>query len=284
MMVIDIHERDVFSLAIDEIRRGAIAVQLPTGFVLLAAPTEAGAMQLDAAKTRLAGKNYGTAIGSLNLFLGQAMASSLPEEFNRAEHFERMTGSFIRLQFRAADFQSSTIRSGTHQGVLLDGVHRELFRQIEASFLWAPPETMWGNAGDADNYCAPLCTCCNISGDPGGSIVRLDKALQFAEMRGVRLVLSCRETASELAPTRSSATNANRSASTAKARTWNSSRRGFRSGCAPGSAARLPHGAAGFTWRVPSCRLRSFRGLPSLPSCKSVPRRPSWLRRPSWRT
>ena len=138
--------------------------------------------------------NYGTAIGSLNLFLSQALASSLPAEFKRADQFERMNGSFIRLQFRASEFQSSSISNGTHQGVLLDGVHRELFRKIEASFLSAPPDPLWGHA----NYSAPLCTSCNISGDPGGSIVRLDKALQFAEKRGVRLVLTWRETASEL--------------------------------------------------------------------------------------
>jgi hypothetical protein len=194
MRVIDIHERDVFALAVDEIQRGAIVVQLPTVFVLLAAPTQAGALALDAAKTRLAGKNYGTAIGSLKLFLAQAVASSLPAEFSGVEHFERMNGSFIRLQFRAGDFQSSTIRDGSHQGVLLDGVHRDLFQRIEASFLSAPPDPLWGHA----NYSAPLCTSCNISGDPGGSIVELDKALQFAEMRGVRLVLTCPETAGEL--------------------------------------------------------------------------------------
>jgi hypothetical protein len=194
MKVVDIHHRDAFDLALEEIHRGPIVVQLPTVFVLLAAPTQHGARQLDASKTRLSGKNYGTAIGSLELFLAQAVPTNLPEGFSTPADFERMTGSFIRLQFRNTGFQSSTMRDGTHQGVLLDGVHRELFRRIEASFANAAPDPMWGEA----NYAAPLCTSCNVSGDPDGSIVRLDKALQFSRAQGVRLVLSCRETASQL--------------------------------------------------------------------------------------
>ncbi|HEX6704544.1 MAG TPA: hypothetical protein VF169_07260 [Albitalea sp.] len=112
----------------------------------------------------------------------------------RREHFEPMTGSFIRVRFRSADFQSPTIRDGTHQGVLLDGPHRQLFKRIEAAFQAHPPEPIWGGV----NYAAPLCTSCNMSGDPEGSIVRTEKALAFARLRGLRLVLTCPPAAGEL--------------------------------------------------------------------------------------
>jgi len=194
MKRVDIGDADAFTLAIEAIHDDAIVVQLPTVFVLLAAPTMRGAHQLDRSKTRLAGKNYGTAIGALDRFLAQADPGQMPAEFLAAEAFEPMTGTFIRLRFRSPDFQSPALRDGTHQGVLLDGVHRELFKRIEASFEGLPPDALWGDA----NYAAPLCTSCNVSGDPLGSIVELDRALAFAEERGVKLVVTCDDRAEQL--------------------------------------------------------------------------------------
>jgi hypothetical protein len=194
MKVIDIRHRDAMDLAVGEVQGNTIIVQLPTVFVLLAAPTAKGARQLDASKTRLPGKNYGTAIGSLERFLAQADPAHLPDAFSSAPDFARMTGSFIRVRFRSPDFQSPTIRNGTHQGLLLDGIHRELFERIEASFRLCPTQPIWGGT----NYCAPLCTSCNVSGDAAGSIVHLDRALAFARQRGVRLVLTAPKTATQL--------------------------------------------------------------------------------------
>lgn len=194
MKLVDLRHRDAFALAVEELHRAPIVVQLPTVFVLLAAPTQRGAQALDDTKTRLPGKNYGTAIGSLELFLAQADASQLPLEFNAPAQFARMAGSFIRLPFRRPEFQSQTIRDGTHQGLLLEGVHRELFRRIEGSFAGGPAQPMWGH----HNYSAPLCTSCNVSGDAGGSIVALDQALAFGRMRGIRLLMTCPDEAAEL--------------------------------------------------------------------------------------
>jgi hypothetical protein len=192
--VYDIRERQAFVRAIDEVHQSPIIVQLPTVFVLLAAPSSEGAAQLDACKTRLQGKNYGTAIGSLDSFLGQADPQTLPNEFRESAQFEPMMGTFIRLRWRRSDFQSPTIRHGTHQGLLLGGIHRELFRRMEASFRGLPPDPVWG----MHNHAGPLCTSCNVSGDPEGSIVDFDKALAFARERGVRMLLTCREAAAEL--------------------------------------------------------------------------------------
>jgi hypothetical protein len=194
MKVVDIHDRDAFALAVRAVHEAPIVVQLPTVFMLLAAPTQHGAGQLDVSKARLAGKHYGTAIGSLALFLAQADASQLPPEFSAPAHFVPMTGSFVRVRFRGPDFDSATIRRGTHQGVLLDGIHRELFKCIEASFLHDRPDPLWGH----HSYAAPLCTSCNVSGDPAGSIVTLDKALAFCRSRGVRLLVTCPPSATEL--------------------------------------------------------------------------------------
>lgn len=194
MKLVDIRDRDAMALAVDELHRMPIIVQLPTVFVLLAAPTQRGAQALNDTKTRLTGKNYGTAIGSLELFLAHADAAQLPVDFNAPSQFARMAGSFIRLRFRDAGFQSETIRDGTHQGLLLEGIHRDLFRRIEASFVGGPPERMWGH----HNYAAPLCTSCNVSGDADGSIVALDKALAFGRQRGIRLMLTCPDSAAEL--------------------------------------------------------------------------------------
>ena len=186
MKVLDIREAGAIELAAAAVHEAPIVVQLPTVFVLLAAPTSRGARQLDASKSRLAGKNYGTAIGSLDRFLAQARRDELPREFSAAESFGALTGTFIRLRFREEAFHSSAVRAGTHQGVLLDGAHRTLFRRIEDSFADAPPDPLWGGS----NYGAPLCTSCNESGDPEGSIVDIDRALAFARSRRLGLVLT----------------------------------------------------------------------------------------------
>lgn len=170
-----------------------VLVQLPTVFALLAAPTTEGARQLDQCKMRLEGKNYGTAIGRLHTFLAQAQRASLPASFNTAQHFSCMEGSFIRLRFRHQRFQSPSIRNGTHQGLLLSGPFRKLFMRIENSFEHYPPDDMWGG----NNYGAPLCTSCNISGHPDGSIVSLDKAQEFARERGIPFIITTKYTAEE---------------------------------------------------------------------------------------
>lgn len=186
MKILDIREPGAIDLAAQAVHQAPIVVQLPTVFVLLAAPSSAGAAQLDRAKARLAGKNYGTAIGALERFLAQARPDELPHEFRGAAPFGAMTGTFIRLRFRDPAFDSSAVRAGTHQGVLLDGVHRALFRSIESSFLDAPADPLWGGV----NYAAPLCTSCNESGHPEGSIVAEDRAVDFARSRGLALLLT----------------------------------------------------------------------------------------------
>lgn len=187
---ISISDKSAIGLVVDEIHRNPILVQLPTVFALLAAPTSRGARQLDALKSRLGGKNYGTAIGSLSNFLAQAKTECLPDDFSSADKYGTFAGAFFRLQFREENFQSKAIRNGTHQGLLLTGTYRTLFRAIEDSFAGCSPDALWNYR----NYCAPLCTSCNISGDPGGSIVQFDKALEFAKARGIKLFITSDKT------------------------------------------------------------------------------------------
>lgn len=185
MKIIDIHHPDTLDLAIEAIHHSPIIMQLPTVFVLLAAPTSKGAAQLNETKKRLSEKNYGTAIGSLSKFIAQAIPASLPDAFSNPDDFEKMTGTFIRLQFRDKNFQSTTISKGTHQGLLLDGIYSDLFKAIETSFANYPSDKLW----DYNNYTAPLCTSCNMSGDPEGSITALDKALYFARDKRIPLFI-----------------------------------------------------------------------------------------------
>lgn len=185
MKIIDIHHPDTFELALEAIQQRPIIVQLPTVFVLMAAPTTKGAAQLNQTKHRLPGKNYGTAIGSLPKFIAQALPESLPEAFTQPEDFVKMTGTFIRVQFRNHRFQSTTVLNGTHQGLLLDGIYAALFKAMERSFATAAPDALW----DYHNYNAPLCTSCNISGDPAGSITDLPRAMHFAKEQGIPLFI-----------------------------------------------------------------------------------------------
>lgn len=193
MIILSISDPAALDVATEAIRQGPILIQFPSVFALLAAPTSKGAQQLDATKVRLASKNYGTAIGSLSRFVAQAQPESLPAEFTHCEQFKALTGSFIRLKFHYETVQSATIRNGTHQSLLLDGIYRSLFKGLEKSFEAYPAELMWNYR----NYSAPLCTSCNVSGDPEGSIVTYDKAYQFAKARGVQLFITARQAVRE---------------------------------------------------------------------------------------
>jgi len=193
MNILPISDKSSIELAIQEIHRYPILVQLPTVFGLLAAPTSKGAQQLDSVKARQGDKNYGTIIGSLDKFLAQAHHDYLPNAFTSPNHFTSLDGAFIRLQFRDQHFQSKAIKNGTHQGLLLTGSYSNLFTKIEASFAGYSPDKLWNYA----NYGAPLGTSCNISGDPDGSIVTFGKALHFAKARGIKLILTTTDLANQ---------------------------------------------------------------------------------------
>ncbi len=164
-----------------------ILLQMPAVFTLLAPATRKGIQALHQAKLRLPQKNYGTAIGDIHSFHALARAGALPPELQSPEDLDLMTGAFIRFAIGRKDFDSPTVRSGTHQGVLVEGPHRELFKAVEQSFAGqAEPELFCGH-----HYTAPLCTSANLSGDPLGSITDWDRARQFAQERGVSLVIRC---------------------------------------------------------------------------------------------
>lgn len=186
MKIVSISHPSAIELVIREIHKKPILIQLPTVFGLLAAPTSHGAGQLDRAKMRVSGKNYGTVIGSLKNFINQAQQDQLPDGFRYPQQYTNLTGAFIRLPFRDCSFQSKTIKNGTHQGLLMTGRYAVLAQQIEASFASYPPDQLWNYA----NYCAPICTSCNISGDPNGSIVEFNKALRFARDRDIDLFIT----------------------------------------------------------------------------------------------
>lgn len=193
MTLVPINDSSAVDLAIQEIHRRPIIVQFPTVFALLAAPTSRGAAQLDVIKKRLPNKQYGTVIGSLTNFIAQAECTRLPAAFSSARQYADLAGTFIRLPFRNATFQSRAIKNGTHQGLLLSGTYADLTTKIEASFAGYTPDKLW----DYVNYGAPLGTSCNVSGDADGSIVTLDKALNFAKARGIRLFLTATQSADQ---------------------------------------------------------------------------------------
>ena len=193
MKVINISSKQAIDLAVEEIHKNVILVQLPTVFGLFAAPTTKGAQQLDECKQRLEGKNYGTAIGNLDKFISQAKKEDLPKQFCTGAQYRKLKGSFIKLRFQDENFQSKAINHGTHQGLLLNGAYSKLFKAIESSFESYPPDELWNRR----NYCAPLCTSCNISGDPAGSIVEFEKALSFGIEKGINLCIITKKPAAE---------------------------------------------------------------------------------------
>ena len=172
-------------LRVFDSEKPVIMFQLPSVYTLIAPPTKTGAATLNEAKQRLSGKNYGTAIGSLNSFSAMAMENSLPSELSSPEALKLLTGAFIKINIAPNDFNSVVVRNGTHQGVLLDAPHRDVFIMIEEGLKEiAEPELFSGK-----HFTAPLCTSANKSGDPLGSITDWERAYRFAKDRGVGLVI-----------------------------------------------------------------------------------------------
>ena len=172
---------------LDVLAHDAVMVQMPAVFVLIAPATTQGAGWLNRTKTRLAGKNYGTALGDLETFYRMALPGSLPPELDGVDEMRILTGAFIRISVASPDTETVMVRGGTHQGVLVDGAHRALFRAVEAGLAdTAEPALIGGH-----RFTAPLCTSANVSGDPDGSIVTWDRAYEFGVATKVPLVVRC---------------------------------------------------------------------------------------------
>ncbi len=171
-------------------KEAVVLLQMPAVFVLLAPATQKGVEALNQTKLRLPQKNYGTAIGDIQKFHALAKPGSLPTELDNPEDLELLTGAFIRFAVGRPDFNSAAVRVGTHQGVLVEGPHRDLFKAVEQSFaLQADRALFCGHA-----FSAPLCTSANLSGDLLGSITDWDRAYRFANQRQLSLVIRCEPT------------------------------------------------------------------------------------------
>lgn len=168
-------------------KAGVIMLQMPAVYVLIAPATRAGAAKLDLVKRRQPMKNYGTAIGELSSFHAMAMPGQFPAELTAPESLNCLSGAFIRMAVGPEDLHSSAVRGGTHQGVLVEGPHRELFKAIEHSFAKQAEPALFGG----HRYTAPLCTSANWSGDPLGSITDWGRAAHFAKERHLGLIIRC---------------------------------------------------------------------------------------------
>jgi tRNA A37 threonylcarbamoyladenosine synthetase subunit TsaC/SUA5/YrdC len=170
-------------------------VQLPAVFALIAPSTPAGVAALNKAKNRLSGKHYGSAIGDLSAFAAMSQQENLPDDFRENMHgMQVLEGAFIRLRVADSRAETVAVSMGTHQGLLLpEGMERTLFRAIEQAFVADGPNEVYAGA----RYYAPLCTSANLSGDPFGSIVDLERAHAFVNERNIPLFISNKSAHSE---------------------------------------------------------------------------------------
>jgi tRNA A37 threonylcarbamoyladenosine synthetase subunit TsaC/SUA5/YrdC len=187
MREVHISDSETVNAVIDTLHHDVVMLQMPTVFVLLAPPNSDGVERLNQTKIRQPNKNYGTALGDLESFYTMALPGTLPPELDSVERLKVLTGAFIRIAVAPATFNSAMVRSGTAQGLLLEGPHRELFKEVERSFKdVVEPDLVAGH-----QFAAPLCTSANISGHPDGSIVSWGQAYRFGVERNIPLVVRC---------------------------------------------------------------------------------------------
>jgi len=165
-----------------------VMLQMPTVQTLIAPSTQAGVQALNSTKNRLPSKNYGSAIGSVSQFHALGDPEHLPSEFKNAESLSLLEGAFIRLKVADPQDNSTAIRGGTHQGLLLPrGPHRTLLSELEEALRsLAEPGLFAGKT-----YSAPLCTSANLSGDPLGSITDESRAQEFFHSQEIPLWIRC---------------------------------------------------------------------------------------------
>lgn len=161
-------------------------IKLPAVYALVAPPTLEGVNALNNAKRRLPGKCYGSLIGRSEPFFELANRQQTPAKLlSDPAKQEAFQGAFIRLHTTTSDFGLSVIRDDTHQGLLLPvGPLRQFFVRIEDEFT-----PLTSTVFAPHPYKACLCTSANISGDPEGSITSFDRAMEFARLQKLPLVV-----------------------------------------------------------------------------------------------
>ena len=97
MRELHIEDPGTVDAVLDVLTHDAVMIQMPAVFVLIAPPTTAGAGWLNRTKTRLPGKNYGTALGDLESFYRMAVPGTLPPELDGVDKLRILTGAFIRI-------------------------------------------------------------------------------------------------------------------------------------------------------------------------------------------
>lgn len=187
LKTISINEPNAFKeiLRVFRSENPIVLVQLPAVFALFAPPNPAGVAALNKGKSRLPGKNYGSAVGSLSKYFSNFAPDAMPPTIRSGDQLRFIEGAFLHVQFTNPDFNSSTIRNGTHLGLVMpEGVHRKLYTMLEM-LMQADADP---NLYNGKHYTAPICTSANLSGQ--GSITELGKAIEFGEAREIPLFVS----------------------------------------------------------------------------------------------
>ena len=189
MVTIDLAEFDAHKRIMRHLEHGPFILELPTVFSLVCLPNNTSIDQLNKIKIRGNNKNYGSLIGNLTNFYKLLLPEIIPPSFSGADELTKLTGAFIRGKIAEQTFNSSTVKNGTHQGLLLEGPIQDLSSAIEVNFREQSDTALYNHR----SYSAPICTSANLSGDPNGSITSLEKALEFAEHRNIELVVTINE-------------------------------------------------------------------------------------------
>ena len=192
--VVSIDDDSVDELIEQAFGREPILIQCPTVFALFVPATVSGAHLLDTCKQRRPGKYYGVIVGDARAFFSLAKDELLarylledPSDGRLNAFCKDMHSSFVRVRIAADSVHTTSVCKGRLQGLFFHGLLAQKMRLME-KLTAAMPDKLFEES--FNEYAAPIGSSCNISGDPAGSITALDRALEFARARGVRLCLT----------------------------------------------------------------------------------------------
>jgi hypothetical protein len=180
---------------LDALRRGPVIAPLPRVFTIAALPNAAGARALDALKERLPGKTYSTGVADPARLAALVDRSAV--DASVVGSLPHMRDAILRLPVAPPSVSAAAVARGMHQALLLEGALRAVFLRVEDAIARAEELSEPAIFGGA-RCCSPLFTSCNRSGDPAGTITRLDDAIAFGRARGAAMLLRGEPTADAL--------------------------------------------------------------------------------------
>jgi hypothetical protein len=183
MQVVDYNKQTDTELLYEYLKKGPLLLELNSVFAVIALPDQSGVGMINRVKNRLPGKAYGGLIADYKGFILASLLNVEEKQIMLTDELAALFNNcFIRLPWQEDHASQGMTMDGMFQGLILSEPFRSFAASIEQKIIQqenASPFLKW-----------LICSSANISGDPMGSIIQFEKALQFGKDRGIEYMIT----------------------------------------------------------------------------------------------